>query len=1138
MGIAKKFEEWFEDDDRSLGQRLFNRGSVTIEDSEADWVGAVVRDRDEYEVTLQREKGAVRYSCDCNVYADHLAPCTHVWATLVAADSQGLTAQWETSRRLDLIPADDESDDDGGGGGLALDLDRVFGARGRPATGKQAPRQKGAASSTWRKSLSTLRQALESVEQLNVGGAIWPPGRQMVYVVDVQRTLEGQQGLVIEVNQRDKKKDGTWAKLKRQAVRSDEIRSLPDAADREIVSLLTGAKSARDSYSGYYYSNYDYSGATSAFRLTETLLAPLVERMCRTGRCMLRMDEGRDPEPVNWDAGGPWELWVMARQEEDGKRYVLTGEFRRGDERMALTEPRLMLAGGLLFARGLAAPLDDGGAFPWAPVLRGQGRLEIPAKDREELLQQMLSLPKVPRLDLPEDLRVEEVKLTPKPRLRIHKPKRNYYYGSEKLEGELSFDYDGAIVPFEGPGRGFYQQDKRRLILRDLDFEREAAAQMRVIGFRTPTGYGGHTVFELAPNNLPVVIRKLTAENWYIEADGKLYRQPGQIKVEVTSGIDWFELHGTADFGGQSVKLPELLAALRRGEKMVRLDDGTFGVMPEQWLAKYGLLADMGTANEDHIRFGKAQVGVLDALLASQPEARCDAVFEAARDRLRNFSGVEAMDAPPRFIGTLRPYQREGLGWMQFLRDFGFGGCLADDMGLGKTVQVLALLESRRNGSENPGPSITPPHPSPLPKGEGEKGAAGTNGKLPSLVVAPRSLVFNWREEAGKFAPNLRVLDHTGISRAKSAEAFKDYDLVLTTYGTLRNDAVFLKDVRWDYVVIDEAQAIKNAQSEAAKATRLLRGDHRLALSGTPVQNHLGELWSLFEFLNPGMLGTSRVFQTMTGSAKIVEEQTRQLLSRALRPFILRRTKGQVAKDLPDRVEQTIHCELDTAQRKLYDELKEHYRVSLLSRIATEGIKKAKIQILEALLRLRQAACHPGLIDKSKTSMGSAKLDSLLANLSEVMDEGHKVLVFSQFTSFLSIVRNRLDKDKVQYQYLDGKTRDRQAVVDKFQNDPKCKLFLISLKAGGLGLNLTAAEYVYLLDPWWNPAVEAQAIDRAHRIGQTRQVFAYRLIAKDTVEEKVLQLQQTKRDLADAIIGADNSLIGKLGREDLELLLS
>jgi SNF2 family DNA or RNA helicase len=344
--------------------------------------------------------------------------------------------------------------------------------------------------------------------------------------------------------------------------------------------------------------------------------------------------------------------------------------------------------------------------------------------------------------------------------------------------------------------------------------------------------------------------------------------------------------------------------------------------------------------------------------------------------------------------------------------------------------------------------------------------------------------------------------------------------------------------VQFDYAVLDEAQAIKNASSESAKAARLLRSEHRLTLSGTPVQNHLGELWSLFEFLNPGMMGSASVFRELTGSAIGADPAGREMLAKALRPFILRRTKEQVARDLPEKLEQTVFCELEAEQRKLYNELRDHYRTSLLDRIAREGMNKAKIQVLEALLRLRQAACHPGLIDKANIDHASAKLDALMGHIEDVLEEGHKVLVFSQFTSFLSIVKRKLDANKTVYEYLDGKTRDRQARVERFQNDPACKLFLISLKAGGLGLNLTAAEYVFLLDPWWNPAVEAQAIDRAHRIGQTRRVFAYRLIAKDTVEEKVLQLQQSKKDLADAIINADNSLIRSLKKDDLELLLS
>jgi SNF2 family DNA or RNA helicase len=331
---------------------------------------------------------------------------------------------------------------------------------------------------------------------------------------------------------------------------------------------------------------------------------------------------------------------------------------------------------------------------------------------------------------------------------------------------------------------------------------------------------------------------------------------------------------------------------------------------------------------------------------------------------------------------------------------------------------------------------------------------------------------------------------------------------------------------------------VKNASTASAKAVRLLRGAHRLALSGTPVENHLGELWSLFEFLNPGMLGEAKVLKMAGGLGRNPSPEARQLLAQALRPFILRRTKQQVARELPAKTEQTIFCELEGPQRKHYDELRAHYRETLLNRVETQGLAKSKMHVLEALLRLRQAACHPGLIDPKQVDQPSAKLETLMDQLDELRQEGHKALVFSQFTSFLAIVRKRLDEAGIRYEYLDGSTRDRQARVESFQNDPEIPLFLISLKAGGLGLNLTAAEYVFLLDPWWNPAVEAQAVDRAHRIGQTKAVFAYRLIAKDTVEEKVLELQKTKRELADAILGEDNSLIRDLKREDLELLLS
>jgi len=397
-------------------------------------------------------------------------------------------------------------------------------------------------------------------------------------------------------------------------------------------------------------------------------------------------------------------------------------------------------------------------------------------------------------------------------------------------------------------------------------------------------------------------------------------------------------------------------------------------------------------------------------------------------------------------------------------------------------------------------------------------------------------VVFNWKEEAARFAPKLRVLDFSGAAR--SADRFGRHDLALTTYGTLRRDAIRLKDVEFEYVILDEAQTIKNATTAAAKAARLLRARHRLALSGTPVENHLGELWSLFEFLNPGLLGTSSAFARHGAAAAKRDPEAMEILARGLRPFILRRTKAQVATELPDRTELTLHCELQGIQRSLYNELRDHYRASLLGRIDRDGLNRSRMHVLEALLRLRQAACHSGLIDERRVGEPSAKFEALLPLLTEVREEGHKALVFSQFTSLLALLRTRLDDAGIPYEYLDGQTRDRDSRVHRFQEDPACGLFLISLKAGGLGLNLTAAEYVFLLDPWWNPAVEAQAIDRAHRIGQTRHVFAYRLLAADTVEDKIAQLQQSKRELADAILRADAGPLRNLKREDLEVLLA
>ena len=614
------------------------------------------------------------------------------------------------------------------------------------------------------------------------------------------------------------------------------------------------------------------------------------------------------------------------------------------------------------------------------------------------------------------------------------------------------------------------------------------------------------------PKNFLSLASKLIEAGHEVDAEGKILRRAGPWSIRIQSNIDWFDMEAAVDFEGTSVSLPKLLQALQKGQKFIRLDDGSQGLLPEEWLRRYAPLALLGEVREGHLRFKKNQALLLDALLGQQTQVHTDQTFRDIREKLSSFSGITSQKEPVGFYGNLRPYQQTGLGWLLFLQTFGFGGCLADDMGLGKTIQVLALLQDQKNKKEK---------------------------RPASLVVVPRSLVYNWIEEARRFTPELKVLDYTGLERKKRDQDFSHYDFVVTTYGVLRRDILTLKEISFHYVILDEAQAVKNAASQSAKAARLLLTDHKLALTGTPVENNLEELWSLFEFLNPGLLGHSNFFKKMAGEGLSLSEENLKILSKALSPFILRRTKEQVLKELPPKQEQTLFCELEKKQKKLYQELAAYYRESLAQKIAKEGMQKSKMHVLEALLRLRQAACHPGLVDKGLKKEPSGKLETLLEQIKEILAEGHKALVFSQFTSLLAIVRERLEAAHIPFEYLDGATRDRKARVDHFQTDPSCPIFLISLKAGGLGLNLTAADYIFILDPWWNPAVEAQAIDRAHRIGQTKQVFAYRLIAKDTVEEKILELQSQKRRLTEAILSQDHThLLRTLTAKDLQILLS
>ena len=1077
MSLKSKFATQFNPKIRDRGLAYFRGGAVTILEHSDSHVLAKVEGMLDYFVDITLTLNSLEVACTCPYFSDG-EDCKHIWATMLAADSKNYLSEVDLHGPLRLVYDDD-----------ALEALQQLGENDKP-TPEPKP--------LWQQQLAVITNSIKNVRPPERNP--WPDNREIYYIVDPQ-TSRTSGMLNIEIGFRERNKKSEWGKIKKARIKQNQLGKLSDPADREILSLLLGGKDP-------YWSTYSYDGfdLPNPFVLSNTLQPLLLARMCATGRCMFR-PEAKDAElkQLEWDDATTWQFWLVIKR--IGDEYSLNPFLRNGSDEIEFSAAPLTTEAVVIGPTFKIARFTPKGARTWDAALRTSGGLRIPATESRQLIAQLMDLPSIPDLEVPPELHFGRVSFPPQPHLIVRKAEFDPY--QTQLEAKLFFDYEGIEVDYFDKRDGLYDPNRDLYIERDRESEDKALILLNTLSIKRGSQYA--EVFRFAPSKLPRVVTTLLAEGWRVEAEGKLYRNPGSSSLSVSSGIDWFELHGSLNFGEDlEVKLPQLLAALRRGQKVIALGDGSFGVLPEEWLQQYGLLASFGVTEDDHLRFQRTQTGVLDALLATRPEITCDEMFARVRKEWQNFSGIKPVAAPRGFVGQLRDYQCEGLGWFKFLQQFKFGGCLADDMGLGKTVQVLALLESRRKGDSGP-----------------------------SLVVVPRSLIFNWEQEAARFTPKLRVLTHTGSERIKGTAHFENYDLILTTYGTLRRDVIHFDEVEFDFVILDEAQAIKNAGTETAKAARLLKSRQRLALSGTPIENHVGELWSLFEFLNPGMLGSSSVFQFSTNGTQKPDEESRAMLSRALRPFILRRTKQQVAKELPEKLEQTIYCEMDERQRRLYEELRDYYRQSLLEKVSRQGINRSKIQILEALLRLRQIACHPALVDNSADDVTpNAKLDVLLPRLSEIIEEGHKGIVFSQFTSFLSIIRKRLDHEGVSYEYLDGKTRSRGVAVERFQNDPNCKLFLISLRAGGQGLNLTAAEYVFLLDPWWNPAVEAQAVDRAHRIGQTNRVFAYRLITRDTVEEKVLELQSTKRQLADAIINADNSLMRNITGEDLRLLLS
>jgi SNF2 family DNA or RNA helicase len=624
--------------------------------------------------------------------------------------------------------------------------------------------------------------------------------------------------------------------------------------------------------------------------------------------------------------------------------------------------------------------------------------------------------------------------------------------------------------------------------------------------------------------------KRFLEEGWFLEAfevwrnkgihilgfnqlkNNKLSQFQAKINIEVLSGTDWFETKVKVKFGKQEVALKLLHKSIRNKSKFVTLDDGTQGILPLEWIEKFTAYFSAGEITEDTILTPKIKFATInelyeDALLDGEVKNE----LKLYKQKFEGTDSIQEVEVPRGLTATLRHYQKDGLNWLNFLDDFNFGSCLADDMGLGKTIQVLAFILSQR-----------------------EKVKHNTN-----LVVVPASLIFNWKAEVQKFAPSIKVKTIYAGERTKTTDSFDGYEIILTSYGTLLSDIRFLKDYRFNYIFLDESQLIKNPDSQRYKAVRMLQSRNKVVMTGTPIENNTFDLYGQLSFACPGLFGSKQQFADLysTPIDQFKDSRRAEELQKKIRPFILRRTKEQVAKELPDKTEIVLYCEMGAEQREVYEANKKEIQDFILGKQEDE-LPKSSMHVLKSITTLRQICNSAALLADGKSYLqASSKIDVLMEQI-ESKAGMHKILVFSQFVTMLDLIKKQLENRGIRYEYLTGQTRKRAEAVASFQENADIPVFLISLKAGGTGLNLTEADYVFLVDPWWNPAVENQAIDRAYRIGQHKNVMAVRLICPDTIEEKIMKLQATKKDLVKDLIQTDGSLFKNLTKKELLGLLS
>lgn len=743
------------------------------------------------------------------------------------------------------------------------------------------------------------------------------------------------------------------------------------------------------------------------------------------------------------------------------------------------------------------------------------------------IYEELPKLQKVMDVELSES--ISKLLLEQRPPLNIVTMGIDY---DQSLKASLEFEYDGVKVPYSKTSEKTPyvtikkpKEDSLYWVKRNIEHEQAAYNMLLACKF-VPMQTNNLALEKENAIDFYNYYKVQAGEGWkFVEKDDMSFfkiveQEPFKLKADVDfceNSTDGFEISLYGQVGEDKIKFDDIYDTIQSGEKYSRVRSLGFVEFPAQDI--YSMMRsfnsfDVYRNNEDKFIVKTYRAGLLNELENLGVELVLSENFSEFWDQMSTFSTAEDVTFPNSIQAELRGYQMKGFSWLWFMYKYGLNGILADDMGLGKTLQALTLLQKAKD----------------------------VDGPMPTLVICPTSVVFNWESEIQKFAPELTCLKLSGVERKSLFKEIQNHDIVITSYALVRRDIEKLKKINFRYVILDESQNIKNSLSQTAQAVKRLDSQHKLALSGTPIENKLEELWSVFDFLMPGFMFSLGEFNfryvnpIMERADKTVEKR----LKLQIYPFILRRMKRDVAKDLPDKVENIAYCELTPDQREFYMEVLDSTKEELFKSIEQKGLEKSRMSIFSALLRLRQICCHPRLYDKEnvKKINHSGKFEHLKGMLEEIISEGHRVLLFSQFVDMLDITKDWLEKEAIPYEYLTGKTKDRQGAVERFNSSTSIPIFLVSLKAGGTGLNLTGADYVIHYDPWWNPAVEDQATDRAYRIGQTKKVFVYRLITKNTVEEKIQKLKQVKRNLVDSVISVDRNITKSLTIADIKEIFS